>query len=252
MNNSILLANGHRAFVLEVFPKMGVAVVRLDDGRLVTVKLNSFADPSSPPAKAGGLHQQPQPKTEDDRQVVQPSGSVMQNEGLAVEAAAELERRLARICSQVTGAWFARLRPMKNPVRAMEKVVREGKPAETIADYLAAQISADTVQAKDQLITLLRRNFRVVNVDDRFLQGRPDKGGYPSANVQVQMSNGLTAEVQIVPREVQEATLLSHHFYRRGREAYDARDHAEGDRLFTLAERINREAIREFKTRTGY
>src|SRR5438132_1077820 len=110
----------------------------------------------------------------------------------------------------------ARIRTVEGQVRTVKlsdvrkpevvSTVLRGKPPQTISDYLAAQIAADSVPAKDRLIALLRKEFKVMNVDDKFLKGRRDKAGYPSANVQVQLADGNTAEVQIVPREVQEIT----------------------------------------------
>ena len=184
---------------------------------------------------------------ESGRPILQLSTSPLENDRLAAEAAPELTEKLSALASQVPGAKFDRLRPQKNLDRVNEKVGHD-KPPETIGDYLAAQIAADSPQAKDALIAQLQRNFKVINVEDKFLQGRPDKAGYPSANVQVQLSNGATAEVQIVPREVQEITDQSHRFYTEGREA--ATD-AERERLWKQAEEINQGALQKFKQRNG-
>lgn len=188
---------------------------------------------------------------ESGRQVVQPSGSIRQNERLAAEAAPELETRLSRVAARVPGVKFVRLRPQKNPDRLRDKIKSEEKPPETISDYLASQISADSVDAKDQMIAQMKRHFRVVNVEDRFLQGRKEKAGYPSANVQVALSNGGTAEVQIVPREVQQATEQSHHFYKMGRNAKDAGRAAAAKHYFDQATAINERALARFRLRNS-
>lgn len=182
------------------------------------------------------------------RQIVQPLHSPVQNERLAAENAPKLETRLSEICARVPGAKFERLRPEKNLQRVKEKV-KEGKPAETISDYSAAQISADSPEAKDRLILQIRREFPVISVEDRFLKGRPEKAGYPSANVQVKLPNGGTSEVQIVPREVQRITDQTHHLYKRGRNARDSGDHAAAQRAFSEASRMNHQAVKEFKER---
>jgi hypothetical protein len=90
----------------------------------------------------------------------------------------------------------------------------------------------------------------VVNVD-RQMSGREKKGGYASTNVQVQMDNGLTAEVQLVPREVQRASDKSHHFYVKGREARDVGNKVGARVNFRKAEKINKRALRKFQERNG-
>ncbi|MBZ5522461.1 MAG: hypothetical protein LAP21_09500 [Acidobacteriia bacterium] len=188
---------------------------------------------------------------ESGRPVLQPSGSIGQNERLAAQAAPELETRLSRLAARVPGAKFVRLRPQKNPERLREKVRGEDKPAETISDYLASQVSADSVEAKDQIIAELKKHFNVVEVEDSFLKGREEKAGYPSANVQVMLSNGSTAEVQIVPREVQQATEQSHHFYKMGRNARDAGKTALSRHYFDQAKAINERALARFRMRNS-
>src|SRR5262249_24529801 len=113
------------------------------------------------------------------------------------------------------GARFDRLRPQKGLQRLQEKVA-DGKPPSTIGDNLAAQIVANTVAAKDQLIARLRQQFPVISVDDKFLEPR-EKAGYPSTNLQLQMPNGGTAEVQIVTPEIQAITDRTHRLYTLGR-----------------------------------
>ncbi len=171
------------------------------------------------------------------------------NEKLAAQAAPELQRKLASLARQLPGVELARVRPQKNPARVLSKV-REGKPPDTISDYLAVEIAIDSPDAGERMVDLLRRNFKVVNVD-RKMGGRENKGGYASTNVQVQMANGLTAEVQLVPREVQRASGQSHHYYVQGREARDAGNKAGARMYFKQAEKINKWALREFRERNG-
>lgn len=182
------------------------------------------------------------------RQIVQPSSSPVQNERLAAKNASTLETKLSEISSRVPGARFERLRPQKRLERVQQKV-KEGKPAHTISDYLAAQIAADTPEAKDRIIRELKKEFDVIQVDDKFLKGRPRKGGYPSANLQVKFRNGGTAEVQIVPREAQEITDSTHHLYKEGRNARDAGDYARAQQAFSRARDLNEAAIQQFRLR---
>lgn len=216
-----------------------------------------------PPKQAAALAKPPAPvqpqdvapigtkDKESDRTILQPSTDVMQNERLASQAAPELATKLSHIAAGVDGATFDRIRPQKELQRVDEKVDDAGKPPETVPDYLAAQIAADSPQAKDSLIQELQKNFKVVSVEDSFLEGRPKLAGYPSANVQVMMGNGLTAEVQIVPRDIQEWANESHKFYTAGREAELRGDHAEKDKQFAEATKLHNEAMDKFRERNG-
>jgi len=166
-----------------------------------------------------------------------------------MDAAPELIQSIQQLSSQVPGLKFARVRPQKDESRLDEK--QDANPPNTLSDYLGAQVAADTPEAKDALIELLRKNFKTIEVDDHFLTGKPDKAGYPSANVQIQMGNGLSAEVQIIPREVADVVLHSHAFYKAGRDAEERGDQGERDRQWAEAAKINQGKLEEFKQRNG-
>jgi hypothetical protein len=154
------------------------------------------------------------------------------------------------LTQQVPGTRFDRLRPQKSTDRLDQKIEDKNDP-DTLSDYLGAQVAADSPQAKDALVAALKKNFKVIEVDDEFLTGRKDKAQYPSTNVQVQLSNGVTAEVQIVPQEVQDATEQSHAHYRAGRDAEEKGDTQERDRRWKQAADINQGQLAKFKQRNG-
>jgi hypothetical protein len=213
------------------------------------VRLAQPARPVTPQesAKVGKLDAQ------SGRQIVQPSESKLQNERLAAEAAPELATGLSEIAASVPGAHFdaahgGRLRPQKNFERISEKT-GEGKPPETIGDYLAAQIVAETVEAKDRIIAQLRRRYPVLSVEDNFLQPREDKAGYASANLQVRMPNGGSAEVQIVIPEIQAITDQTHRLYTQGREFPEGSP--ERKAYWDQAAALHKHAVEAFKERTG-
>ncbi len=182
------------------------------------------------------------------RRILQPTKSPIENERLAAENAPKLETKLSAIAARVPGARFARLRPQKNLARVDEKI-GEGKPAATISDYSAAQISAASPQAKDHLVREIKKEFPMINIEDRFLRGREDKAGYPSTNVQIKLPNGATSEVQIVPMEVQQITDETHHLYKEGRDARDVGDHKTARNAFAAATKMNRRAVQQFRKR---
>lgn len=183
---------------------------------------------------------------ESGRLVVQPSESPTQAQRLATAAAPELEQRLKAIVASVPGADFRRIRPQKSKGRVGEKT--EDRPAETVGDYLGAQVAVDSVRAKAQVLAALKKEFDVLEVEDRFL--RPDSGhGYPSANVQVKLSNDSSAEVQLVPREVMDVNDASHRYYEAGRDAEVEGDNAERDRQWAKARQMNLTALDQFRRR---
>jgi 2'-5' RNA ligase len=190
---------------------------------------------------------------EAGRQIVQPSGSEIENERLAAEAAPELAAGLSEIAASVQGAHFdeahgGRLRPQKNLERLGEKT-EDDKPPNTIGDYLASQIVADTVEAKDQIIAALKQRYNVLGVEDNFLQPRENKAGYASANVQAQMPSGLSAEIQIVIPEIQAITDQTHRLYTSGREFPEGS--AERKKYWDEAARFHEAAVQQFRERTG-
>jgi hypothetical protein len=186
----------------------------------------------------------------DGHQITQPKPTIPANQKLAAAAAPELHQALSTLTQQVPGIKFDRIRPQKSTDRLDQKVEDQNDP-DTLSDYLGAQLAADSPQAKDAMIDALKKNFKVIEVDDQFLTGRKDKAQYPSANVQVQLSNGSTAEVQIVPAEVQAATEQSHGFYKKGREAEEAGDTKGRDQHWAKAAEINQGALAQFKARNG-
>lgn len=185
----------------------------------------------------------------DGHQVTQPKKTVAANKKLALQAAPELHDALSALTKQIPGAAFDKLRPVKDVGRIGQKT-GENDP-DTLSDYLGAQVSADSPQAKDALVAALQKNFKVIETDDNFLTGKPDKARYPSTNLQVQLSNGSTAEVQIVPKEVQDRQDESHAFYKAGRDAEEKGDTKERDRQWAQAGKIHREQMDKFKARNG-
>ena len=186
---------------------------------------------------------------EDGDLIMQPKNSVEQNQKLAIKSFPELLNTLSVVVDAVPGATFDRIRPQKSEDRLDDKT--EEKAPEALSDYLGAQVSADSPQAKDALLASLKRQFDVIEVDDQFMEGRQDKAGYPSANVQIRLPDSNTAEIQIVPAEVQDRTEESHKFYKAGREAEVNGDNKERDKQWAQAAKIHGEALDAFKQRNG-
>lgn len=297
---TVFLPNGRPATIQFISPAMNVAVIRMSDGGVRTIKLSEIrgiqprgaalpvmgrnmtadapavhrvrdhAKPISGQVPEVKVKQEPlqvqaaltrppapvraeearrigQIDVQSGRQVLQPSNSLLQNERLAADAAPYLTTKLSEAAASVPGARFDRLRPQKGLQRLEEKVA-DGKPPSTIGDNLAAQIVADTVAAKDQLIGRLRQQFPVISVDDKFLEPR-EKAGYPSTNLQLQMPNGGTAEVQIVTPEIQAITDRTHRLYTEGRNFPEGS--ADRNWYWNQAAATHRAALEKFLARNA-
>ena len=152
------------------------------------------------------------------RTIVQPTRDPVVNQALATAAMPAYTERLHEAIRHIPGAELAASRARKNPHRLEQKIADEGQPAETVSDYGAAQITVDSPQAKDAVVAAMKQHFRVLREQDHFATGDP-KYHYHNYRLQLQMPNGASEELQIVPREVMEANRQEHHDYKRARNA---------------------------------
>lgn len=215
------------------------------------MKINNYYGRSSP--KTPGVEaQQPIGSTdpESGRTVTQPDDSLPEAQERATDAAPELKQKLEQAISSIKGAHLDSVREEKDPERAQEKVSEQGQPPETISDLLAARISVDSPEAKDQVVEALRSAFAVVKDEDKFEQGDQDNG-FRSHDLQLQLSNGSSAEVQIVPREVLAAEPETHDNYEEGRDAENSGDQAAADKAQAENRQIHGAAMQKFRARNG-
>ena len=182
------------------------------------------------------------------RKVVQPTGNPAINQALATEAMPAYQARLEEIIRPIQGAALAASRKRKNPSRLAEKIRGEGQPAETVSDYGAAQIAVDSPQAKDAVVAAVKQHFKVLREQDHFAFGDPQYH-YRSYSLQLQMPNGASEELQIVPRPVFEANRVEHHDYKRARNAELAGRGAEP--ATTVARNLNDRAMERFNSKNG-
>jgi hypothetical protein len=182
------------------------------------------------------------------RKVVQPTRSPAINQALATEAMPAYQARLEEIIRHIQGAALAASRKRKNPSRLAEKIRGEGQPAETVSDYGAAQIAVDSPQAKDAVVAAVRQHFKVLREQDHFAFGDPQYH-YRSYSLQLQMPNGASEELQIVPRPVFEANQVEHHDYKRARnEELAGRG---GERATAAARNLNDRSMERFNSTNG-
>lgn len=182
------------------------------------------------------------------RKVVQPTRDPAINQALATSAMPEFEARLLQAISAIPGARLARSRDAKNPRRLAQKIELEGQPPETVSDYGAAQIAVASPQSKDAVVTAVKQHFIVLREQDHFTFGDP-QFHYRSDSLQVQMPNGASEELQIVPEEVLQANRGEHHDYKKVRNAELAGRSAEQTKA--AARGLNDSAMDRFNFRNG-
>jgi hypothetical protein len=182
------------------------------------------------------------------RKIVQPTDNPAINQALATDAMPEYKSRLEEVLRDIPGATLAATREAKKPARLAEKIAGQGQPAETVSDYGAAQIAVDSLRAKDAVVAAVKQRFPVLRQQDNFAFGDPEYR-YRSCSLQVQMPNGASEELQIVPREVFEANRREHHDYKEARNAELAGQSAGQARAAARA--INDAAMERFNSRNG-
>jgi hypothetical protein len=182
------------------------------------------------------------------RKVVQPTRNPAVNQTLATDAMPAYQARLAEITGHIQGATLAASRVRKNPSRLAEKIKGERQPAETVSDYGAAQIAVDSPQAKDAVVAAVKQHFKVLREQDHFASGDPQYH-YRSYSLQLQMPNGASEELQIVPRPVFDANREEHHDYKRARNAELAGRSAEP--ATAAARALNDRAMERFNSTIG-
>jgi hypothetical protein len=104
----------------------------------------------------------------------------------------------------------------------------------------------DSPKARDAVVAAIRKKFPVVREQNNFDRGDPEYG-YRSYSMQLQMPNGASQELQIVPREVFEVNSAEHKDYKAGREAELAGKNA--DAIKKDARALNDAAMMSFDTR---
>lgn len=187
---------------------------------------------------------------ESGRKVIQPTGDPKQAQKLATAAMPAYRAGLKDAIQNIPGAELVATRAKKDPKRLDEKIEEEGQPVETVTDYGAAQIAVDSPQARDAVVKAVKARFPVIDEKDNFDQGDKEYG-YRQHSLQVQMPNGSSQELQIVPREVQQANAGEHEDYKEAREAKIDGDPGEAKEATDEARAHNDAAMAKFEERNS-
>jgi ppGpp synthetase/RelA/SpoT-type nucleotidyltranferase len=142
-----------------------------------------------------------------------------------------LKADLAQVVDGVEGArvFGARAKELKG----VENKIATGRPPEAIGDYLGGRIHVDSPQAASDVLARLEDRFgKLLNVDDKIAN---PQYGYRAIHAQVEMRPGLTAEIQIVPKEIGAVQEKLHNLYdtikRVDKSTLDEAGKAEVDRV---------------------
>jgi hypothetical protein len=186
--------------------------------------------------------------TASGRLITQPSNNPAINQALATDAMQDYRSGLESALKHISGARLAASRSTKNPKRLANKIEKQGQPAETVSDYGAAQVSVDSLSARDAVVAAVKKNFHVLRVDDKFVHGDPQYG-YRCYSMQVQMPSGASEELQIVPDEVLKVNQEQHQSYKQARDAKLAG--RDADAIKSRAKAQNDAAMEKFNRRNG-
>jgi hypothetical protein len=185
---------------------------------------------------------------ESGRVITQPSDNPAVNQALATDAMRTYRSVLQTVIKNIPGAKLAASRDAKNPERLAEKIRDEKQPTETVNDYGASQISVDSPKARDAVVAAVRKNFPIVREQNNFDRGDPDYG-YRSYSIQVQMPNGASLELQIVPKEILDVNGAEHKDYKAARDAELAGNNANAIKAAARAQ--NDDAMARFEGRNA-
>lgn len=150
----------------------------------------------------------------------------------------------------VKGARVAGVRGKKDVGRARQKEQTEGKPPHTQTDLLAGRISVDSPEAKDQVVQNLKDLAPVIDESDRFQNGDHDYG-FRSHTLQTQVSPDVSAEVQVVPKEISDVDDDTHQTYEKGRAAEATGDDDTANAAMAENKSAHDDAMDEFNARNA-
>jgi N12 class adenine-specific DNA methylase len=119
---------------------------------------------------------------------------------------ASLLNRLEEIARDVPGAkvYGARVKDLPGLV---EKITAKGRAPNTISDYLGARVIVDSPEAMHAFIDRLDRTGAIIEAEN-FI--RSSKFGYRAYHLQVGLGDGMSAELQLVPRPLADVMSASH------------------------------------------
>ena len=181
------------------------------------------------------------------RMILQPATDVNVLLQRAEAGREPLETFLDGAVAERPGLTVLRVR-VKTPSSLERKLRTAELPAEVNSDYLGARIAFDSPTDADWLLGRLADQSRLVKVDRFFSE---PKAGYRAMHLQIEVPGveGLTVELQLVPREVAEVQSRAHRAYEVLRDP--SRPAMDIKQAIEQSEAIFAEAFDRFLTRNG-
>ncbi len=165
---------------------------------------------------------------------------------VAESSKANLDNLLETISKNTKGVLSEGSR-IKEEGRLSEKLLT--KNPQNIGDFLAGRTVIDTLSAAKDVVAQLRKFADVVEVDD-FMNDTGRDSGYRATHVQIMGENGLSAEVQIMPKEIREVYDEARGIYEKWRNRNPNENPAEYRADMARQKEIFDGAWKKFKERT--
>jgi len=154
---------------------------------------------------------------ESDKPIIQPINDVERMLAMADEDLQPLTQQLKEIVADVPGVQFSGAR-VKGRDRLDEKLATGRRP-DTLGDYLGGRIVVDDPAMLGEAVRVLTSRYQSVEVD--YFIKEPRETGYRAVHVQVVLDDGMTAEIQIMPREILAVYEKDHKNYEKWRNKTD-------------------------------
>lgn len=167
-------------------------------------------------------------------QIRQPTEDVDALFQLAEQGKPDLVRRLEEVAADVDGAQAVGAR-VKEDGEAFRRKIGDGheaggRTAAHVSDYLGGRLSVRRVEDIPSVVAAMRRRgWTVFDLDDKFID---PNNGYRAFHLQLELDNGLTAEVQVHVPEVIDVIDAAHKPYER----YRAKGATVADKVEAAAE----------------
>jgi hypothetical protein len=146
-----------------------------------------------------------------DRNILQGSNDYKAIHAKMAENAPLVDARIRELVAKVPGTEFhkdaSRVKKLTGPTGLEEKIKAKGRPANTISDYLGARVVADSYEAIDEFAQRLHDTGAVIEEDNSL---HTSKDGYRARHFQINLDDGTSFELQLVPRPIAEVIDPAH------------------------------------------
>jgi hypothetical protein len=111
----------------------------------------------------------------------------------------------------------AGIRVKKKSGRIDAKIEERGGDASTISDYLGGAVEVKSIKAMKAVLERIKNSGHRVLEIDNMLSGKEKDEGYRAVHMQIQLKNGFSAELQILPEGIARIKEELHPIYEKYR-----------------------------------